>query len=139
MLKVGQRGCQRHPDKVRRKAVELFEKQYGYKATSTILGVPTYTVRDWKREWKAGEFRVSKSSCGELICTVMREKNEKYFWRGKVSVIREVINRSDNLTLSQAGVRKVMCAVKKSPHFRKLPAIIHGKTASCSVWGLIDS
>ena len=35
-----------------KKAIELFEQGYGYKATSTLLGVNPNTVRDWARNWR---------------------------------------------------------------------------------------
>lgn len=35
-----------------KKAIELFEQGYGYKATSTLLGVNSNTVRDWARNWR---------------------------------------------------------------------------------------
>lgn len=44
---------------VRRKAEAYFQEGYGYKATSTLLGVSMYTVRDWLREYKSGIFRAS--------------------------------------------------------------------------------
>lgn len=44
---------------VRRKAEAYFQEGYGYKATSTLLGISMYTVRDWLREYKSGIFRPS--------------------------------------------------------------------------------
>lgn len=35
-----------------KKAIDLFEQGYGYKATSTLLGVNPNTVRDWARNWR---------------------------------------------------------------------------------------
>lgn len=35
-----------------KKAIELFEQGYGYKATATLLGVNPNTVRDWARNWR---------------------------------------------------------------------------------------
>lgn len=42
--------------RVRRRARRLFEKGYGYKAVSQKLGLPLYTVRDWARSYRRGEF-----------------------------------------------------------------------------------
>ncbi|MFR4434815.1 MAG: helix-turn-helix domain-containing protein [Sutterella wadsworthensis] len=35
-----------------KKAIELFEQGYGYKATATLLSVNPNTVRDWARNWR---------------------------------------------------------------------------------------
>ena len=37
----------------RRKAADLFEQGYGYKAVSTELGVNRETMRDWSYTWRA--------------------------------------------------------------------------------------
>lgn len=44
---------------VRKKAEAYFQEGYGYKATSTLLGISMYTVRDWLREYKSGIFTPS--------------------------------------------------------------------------------
>lgn len=38
---------------MRRRAADLFEQGYGYKAVSTELGVNRETVRDWSYTWRA--------------------------------------------------------------------------------------
>lgn len=43
----------------RKKAEAYFQEGYGYKATSTLLGISMYTVRDWLREYKSGIFTPS--------------------------------------------------------------------------------
>lgn len=37
----------------RKRAAELFEQGYGYKAVSTELGVNRETIRDWSYTWRA--------------------------------------------------------------------------------------
>lgn len=44
---------------VRKKDEAYFQEGYGYKATSTLLGISMYTVRDWLREYKSGIFTPS--------------------------------------------------------------------------------
>ena len=50
----------KYPNDIRHRASELFESGHGYKATATILGLPTATVRDWKRRWAKGEFTLCR-------------------------------------------------------------------------------
>ena len=40
-------GRQRYSLEKKREALELFNRGYGYKRASIVLGVPAYTVRDW--------------------------------------------------------------------------------------------
>lgn len=42
--------------KKKREALELFNRGYGYKRASIVLGVPAYTVRDWNRLYKENRF-----------------------------------------------------------------------------------
>ena len=42
-----------HPNHSRRKAAELFERGYGYKATASELGLNRETIRDWYYTWRA--------------------------------------------------------------------------------------
>ena len=42
----------RYTKEVKLKAIELFNKGYGYKRTSLLLDIPAYTVRDWNRLYK---------------------------------------------------------------------------------------
>lgn len=42
-------GRQRYSLEKKREALELFNRGYGYKRASIVLGVPAYTVRDWNR------------------------------------------------------------------------------------------
>lgn len=37
-------------------ARKLFMQGNGYKKTAGVIGISEYTVRDWNRKWKAGEF-----------------------------------------------------------------------------------
>ena len=39
----------------RRECLQLFEEGYGYKKTAQITGLNTYTVRDYKRRYAAGD------------------------------------------------------------------------------------
>lgn len=50
------------PPELRAEAVALFEKGYGSKRTSTKLGVPVWTVKKWREEWK------SDGSCLMVPC-----------------------------------------------------------------------
>lgn len=43
-------------------ALELFNRDYGYKRASIVLGVPAYTVRDWNRLYKENRFLQSGST-----------------------------------------------------------------------------
>ena len=45
-------GRQRYSLEKKREALELFNRGYGYKRASIVLGVPAYTVRDWNRLYK---------------------------------------------------------------------------------------
>ena len=45
------------PEKVRKQAIELFEKGYGYKATASLLKLPVGRVRDWLRCYRKGHFK----------------------------------------------------------------------------------
>lgn len=48
---------------IRKKAAELFEQGYGYKAVSSQLGVNRETIRDWSYTWRAlGSDALCKSS-----------------------------------------------------------------------------
>lgn len=46
----------------KREALELFNRGYGYKCASIVLGVPAYTVRDWNRLYKENRFLQSGST-----------------------------------------------------------------------------
>lgn len=46
----------------KREALELFNRGYGYKRASIVLGVPAYTVRDWNRLYKENRFLQSGST-----------------------------------------------------------------------------
>ena len=48
--------------KKKREALELFNRGYGYKRASIVLGVPAYTVRDWNRLYKENRFLQSGST-----------------------------------------------------------------------------
>ncbi len=49
-------GRQRYSLEKKREALELFNRGYGYKRASIVLGVPAYTVRDWNRLYKENRF-----------------------------------------------------------------------------------
>lgn len=49
-------GRQRYSLEKEREALELFNRGYGYKRASIVLGVPAYTVRDWNRLYKENQF-----------------------------------------------------------------------------------
>ena len=34
----------------------LFEKGFGYRSVANLLGLSEYTIRDWSRKYKKGEF-----------------------------------------------------------------------------------
>lgn len=51
-----------HLKKKKREALELFNRGYGYKRASIVLGVPAYTVRDWNRLYKENRFLQSGST-----------------------------------------------------------------------------
>ena len=46
---------QRIPNAKRRECLELFEQGYGYKKTAQLAGLNTYTVREYKRKYAAGD------------------------------------------------------------------------------------
>ncbi len=48
---------QRHriPNTKRRECLELFERGYGYKKTAQLVGLNTYTVREYKRRYAQGD------------------------------------------------------------------------------------
>ncbi len=46
---------QRIPNEKRQECLKLFEQGYGYKATARIAGLNTYTVREYKRKYAAGD------------------------------------------------------------------------------------
>ena len=48
--------------KIRAEAASLFEKGYGFKTAAYELKIPAWTVRDWKRKWKAGTFETKHST-----------------------------------------------------------------------------
>ena len=43
-------------DRKRKQALMLFEKGFGYRSVANLLGLSEYTVRDWSRKYKKGEF-----------------------------------------------------------------------------------
>lgn len=45
-----------HPKELRAKAIELFRQNVGYCRVARRLGVPSGTVRDWKRQFDKGRF-----------------------------------------------------------------------------------
>ena len=53
---------QRYSLEKKREALELFNRGYGYKRASIVLGVPAYTVRDWNRLYKENRFLQSGST-----------------------------------------------------------------------------
>lgn len=55
-------GRQRYSLEKKREALELFNRGYGYKRASIVLGVPAYTVRDWNRLYKENRFLQSGST-----------------------------------------------------------------------------
>ena len=46
---------QRIPNNKRRECLKLFEQGYGYKKTAQLAGLNTYTVREYKRRYAAGD------------------------------------------------------------------------------------
>ena len=76
----------KYPNDIRHRASELFESGHGYKATATILGLPTATVRDWKRRWAKGEFTHCRQTLAEVLRDVMLENNERFIWSRKTSL-----------------------------------------------------
>ncbi len=58
--KIRPQGCA--SIETRRKAIELFEKGYGYKTVAAKIGVSVYTVRDWGRRFRRGTFAEDISS-----------------------------------------------------------------------------
>ncbi len=129
----------KHSEDVKAKAIRLFERDFGYKATAKILDIPVYTVRDWKRDWKAGFFKASNLSCAELLREVMIEQGQEFFWRGNESVIHAVMQRSDRLSLSREGIQKVMTAVKRSSFFSRMPALVYMNSVAHPVWRLLPN
>lgn len=55
-------GRQRYSLEKKREALEFFNRGYGYKRASIVLGVPAYTVRDWNRLYKENRFLQSGST-----------------------------------------------------------------------------
>lgn len=55
-------GRQRYSLEKKREALELFNRGYGYKRASIVLGVLAYTVRDWNRLYKENRFLQSGST-----------------------------------------------------------------------------
>ena len=45
----------RIPSEKRKECLELFEQGYGYKKTAQLAGLNTYTVREYKRKFAAGD------------------------------------------------------------------------------------
>ena len=45
----------RIPTEKRKECLELFEQGYGYKKTAQLAGLNTYTVREDKRRYAAGD------------------------------------------------------------------------------------
>ena len=45
----------RVPNEKRRECLELFEQGYGYKKTAQLAGLNTYTVREYRRRFAAGD------------------------------------------------------------------------------------
>jgi hypothetical protein len=60
-------GRQRYSLEKKREALELFNRGYGYKRASIVLGVPAYTVRDWNRLYKENRFLQSRQHPGHEI------------------------------------------------------------------------
>ena len=50
-----QSGRKRIPIGKRKECLTLFEEGYGYKKTAQVTGLNTYTVRDYKRRYAAGD------------------------------------------------------------------------------------
>ena len=46
---------QRIPSERRKECLKLFEQGYGYKKTAKLAGLNTYTVREYKRKFAAGD------------------------------------------------------------------------------------
>ena len=46
---------QRIPNAKRQECLKLFEQGYGYKKTAQLAGLNTYTVREYKRKFAAGD------------------------------------------------------------------------------------
>ena len=55
----------------RKRAFELFEKGLGYCATSRILGLSLFTVRDWHRLYKGGYFDPDLKSPGNSLPNIL--------------------------------------------------------------------
>ena len=45
----------RIPTEKRKECLQLFEQGYGYKKTAQLAGLNTYTVREYKRKFAAGD------------------------------------------------------------------------------------
>ena len=46
---------QRIPNAKRQECLKLFEQGYGYKKTAQLAGLNTFTVREYKRKFAAGD------------------------------------------------------------------------------------
>ena len=46
---------------LRRQALDLFQRDYGYRKVASLLGISVYTVREWARAYRKGEFTAEPS------------------------------------------------------------------------------
>ena len=84
-------------DKARAEAVGLFERGLGYKAVSSMLGVPRTAVRKWEYAWRA--------TGGEALMT----SHKKYSHDTKLRAVRMVVDEgvSKPETMERLGIRSL--------------------------------
>ena len=70
-----------HDEKIREKALELFQKDIGYRRVAASLGIPEGTARDWGRAFKRGTFS-TKAKTRMLYDERVREKALELFKKG---------------------------------------------------------
>ena len=104
----------KYPNDIRHRASELFESGHGYKATATILGLPTATVR------------------------VMLENNERFIWSRKTSLLIETYRRfSGSEASARYSTNRVMSGLQSSDLFVRLPFQIISDSHEYPVYKLV--
>lgn len=125
---------------IRTRASELFESGLGYKATASTLGLPSATVRDWKRQWVKGTFESVRPSIPEALRDVMLENNEQFVWAKSESLLMEAYRRSiGHFSSRRHTVHCVINSIKSSDLFIKMPIYIRtSKANEHPVYKLVD-
>ena len=93
---------------IRARALQLFERGWGYKGVASELGIPAYTVRDWARQYRKGEFKVipTRRRYSEAVRQEVKRLHDEGFLTGQIAAALNMPKRSVRSLLVRVNSQK---------------------------------